>query len=71
MLMITVFKVNMLSSYDRYARLINLTAQSIDRAARSIDSMVNLIVIKHCNLESKIQSLLSTQGIILAWLALS
>ena len=71
MLMLTVFKVNMLSSYDRYARLINLTAQSIDRAARSIDRMVNLIVIKHYNFESKIQSLLFTQGIILACLALS
>ena len=71
MLMLTVFKVNMLSSYDRYAPLINLTAQSIDRAARSIDCMVNLIVIKHYNLESKIQSLLFTQGIILACLALS
>ena len=71
MLMLTVFKVYMLSSYGRYARLINLTAQSIDRAAPSIDCMVDLIVIKHYNLESKIQILLSTQGIILACLALS
>ena len=71
MLMRFVFKVHMLFSYNRYARLINLTAQSIDRAARSIDCTVNLILIKHCNLESKIQGLLSTQGMIFACLALS
>ena len=64
MLMRTVFKVYMLPSYSRYARLINLTT-------RSIDCTVNLILIKHCNLESKIQGLLPTQGIILACLALS
>ena len=63
MLMRTVFKVYMLSSYSRYARLINLTT-------RSIDCTVNLILIKHCNLESKIQGLLPTEGIILACLAL-
>ena len=40
MLMRTVLKVYMLSSYDR---LINLTAQLIDRAVRSVDCMVNLI----------------------------
>ena len=71
MLMRAVFKVYMLSSYDRHARLINLTAQSIDRAARSIGCTINLVLIKHYNLESKIQGLLSTQGIILACLALS
>ena len=71
MLMHIVFKVYMLSSYDRYAQLINLTAQSIDRAARSIDCTVNLILIKHFNLESKIQGPLPIQGIILACLALS
>ena len=65
------FKVytRMLSSYDRYARLINLTAQSIDRDARSIDCTVHSILIKHYNLESKIQDLLPIQGIILACLA--
>ena len=73
MLMRTAFKVPvyMLFSYDRYARLINLTAQSIDRAARSIDCKVHSILIKHYNLESKIQGLLPIQGIILACLALS
>ena len=71
MLMRTVFKVYMLSSYSRYARLINLTTQSINRSAQSIDCTVNLILIKHCNLQSKIQGLLPTQGIILACLALS
>ena len=71
MLMRTVFKVYMLFSYDRYARLINLTAQSIDRAVRSIDCTVHLIVIKHYNFESKIQGLLPIQSIILACLALS
>ena len=69
MIMLTVLKVYMLSSYDRHARLINLTA--IDRAARSIDCTVHLILIKHYNLESKIQGLLFIQGIILACLALS
>ena len=67
----TVFKVYMLSSYDRCAQLINLTAQSIDRAARSIDCTVYFILIKHYNLESKIQGLFPSQGIILACLALS
>ena len=67
----TVFKVYMLFSYDRYVRLIDLTAQSIDRAARPIDRMVHLILIKHYNLESNIQGLLPIQGIILACLALS
>ena len=52
-------------------RLINLKAQSIDRAARSINCTVYLILIKHYNLESKIQGLLPIQGIILACLALS
>ena len=70
-LMRTVFKVYMLFFYDRYARMINLPAQSIDRAARSIDCTVNLYLTKHYNLESKIQSLLPTPGIILACLALS
>ena len=71
MLMRTVFNVYMLSSYSRYAQLINLTTQSINRFVRSIDCMVNLILIKHCKLEYKIQGLLPTQGIILACLALS
>ena len=71
MQMRTVFKVKMLSSYDRYARLTNLTAQSIDRAARSIDCTVHFILIKHYNLESKIQGLLPSQGIIFACFALS
>ena len=71
MLMLTAFKVYMLSSYDRYARLINLTAQSIDCAAGSINCTVNLVLIKHYNLECKIQDLLPTQGIILACFALS
>ena len=35
----------------------------------NLPSYINLIVIKHYNLESKIQSLLPTQGIILACLA--
>ena len=71
MLMRTVFKVYMLSSYGRYVRLINLTGQLIDRAARSIDCTVHLILIKHYNLESKIHGLLPIRGIILACLALS
>ena len=71
MLMGTVFKVYMLSSVGRYAQLIHLTAQSIDRAARSINCTVNLGLIKHYNLECKIQDVLPTQGIILACLALS
>ena len=71
MLMRTAFEVYMLSCYDRYARLINLTAQPIDRAARFIDCTVHLILIKHYNLESKIQGQLPIQGIILACLALS
>ena len=33
----------------------------------NLPSYINLIVIKHYNLESKIQSLLPTQGIILAF----
>ena len=35
----------------------------------NLPSYINLIVIKHYNLESKIQSLLPTQGIILACVA--
>ena len=35
----------------------------------NLPSYINLIVVKHYNLESKIQSLLPTQGIILACLA--
>ena len=37
----------MLFSYDQNARLINLTAESLDHAARFIDCTVNLILIKH------------------------
>ena len=36
------FQVYILVSSDGHARLINLTAQSIDRTARSIDCMVNI-----------------------------
>ena len=61
MLMRTVLKVYMLSSDSRYARLINLTEQSIDRATRSVNCTVNLVLIKHYNLEYKIQD--TTQGI--------
>ena len=43
------FEVYFFSSIDGHARLINLTAQSNDRAARSIDCMVNLNLIKHYN----------------------
>ena len=61
----------MTSYCDQNARLINLRAQLIDGATRSNDCMVNLILIKHYNLESEIQGLLSTQGIVLACLVLS
>ena len=53
------FQVYILSSSNGHARLINLTSQSMDRAARSIDCMVNLNLIKHYNLECKIQGMLS------------
>ena len=61
----------MLFSCDRYARLINLTALSSDRAARFIDCTVLFEFDKALNLKSEILGLLSTHGIVLACLALS
>ena len=68
-----VFNVYMLSCYDRYARLINLTLQSIVGAVQSIDNqhMVTLILKKHYNLESEIQNLLPTHSVVLDCKALS
>ena len=58
------FHVYSLSSSDGDAQLINFAAQSIDRAVLSIDCKVNLNMIKHYNLEPKIQRTLCTQGVI-------
>ena len=52
-------------------RFIDLTAQTILSAARSIYCTVNLTVIKHYNFESKTQGMLPSQEIILVCLALS
>ena len=66
-----MFSNIILFSYDRRERLINLTAQLIDRTMQSIDFTINLILIKHYNFESKIQRMLPIRDMILTCLALS
>ena len=64
MLMRTVFKVYMLFSYGRYARLINLTAQSIELAARSIDLTAQSIDLTAQSIDLTAQSIdLTAQSI--------
>ena len=68
-----MFSNVILFSYDRRERLINLTAQLIDRSMQSIDFTINLILIKHYDFESKIQrtGMLPIRDMILTCLALS
>ena len=66
-----MFSNIILFSYDRRERLINLTAQLIDRTMQSIDFTINLILVKHYNFESKIQRMLPIRDMILTCLALS
>ena len=66
-----MFSNIILFAYDRRERLINLTAQLIDRTMQSIDFNINLILIKHYDFESKIQRMLPDRDMILTCLALS
>ena len=52
------FQMYLLFFYDGHVRLINVTVQSIDRAAQFFDCAVNLNLIKHYNVKFKIEVML-------------